>query len=86
MPTETEKVLIPAVREQVVAMISNKPEVSDIHLIQDDYVMYRINGEIARQTQRLQTSKDRMNQIISILLNNEVSRIALFHEKKELDF
>lgn len=86
MPTEKKEKPVQAVRNDVVTMISSKPEVSDIHLIQDDYVMYRINGEIARQTQRLQTSKEWMDQTLSVLLNNDPARVALFHEKRELDF
>lgn len=60
--------------------------VSDLHIAADNYISYRVNGEIIKQTQFGKLTNEFMELAIRHLMQSDSDRVAKFRSQKDMDF
>lgn len=72
--------------EQILALVGNNPNVSDLHLSGGENIAYRINWEIIREKQAGKLTNEMMELIIKQLFESNMQRFDKFMADKEADF
>ncbi len=72
--------------ETVLKLISENPNISDLHLSAGDSVAFRFNGEIVKKEELWKISDENMEIILKQLFNNNPQRFEKFLWDKEADF
>ncbi|GHW02654.1 twitching motility protein PilT [candidate division SR1 bacterium] len=72
--------------EEILSIASKNPNISDIHLSSNEFVAYRVNGEVSRKEDIGQVGDEQMEIILRQLFRNNPQRFDKFLADKESDF
>ncbi len=70
----------------IIEMVNQNDKISDIHISAGDYVSFRLNGDISKQTQYGKVSSEFMELFLKHLMQSDTDRIAKFWSQKDMDF
>lgn len=70
----------------LIDMMATNDSISDLHVSAADYVAYRINGDIVKQTQFWVISSEFMELFLKHLMQSDSDKIAKFWAEKDMDF
>lgn len=70
----------------LIDMMAGNDAISDLHISADDYVAYRMNGDIVKQTQYGKISNEFMELFLKHLMQSDSDKIAKFWSEKDMDF
>lgn len=70
----------------LIDIMANNDAISDLHISADDYVAYRMNGDIIKQIQYGKISNEFMELFLKHLMQSDSDKIAKFWSEKDMDF
>ena len=70
----------------IIDMANQNDKISDIHISAWDYLAFRNNGDIVKQTQYWKISSEFMELFLKHLMQSDTDRIAKFWSQKDMDF
>jgi Tfp pilus assembly pilus retraction ATPase PilT len=70
----------------IIDMMATNVAISDLHISADDYIAYRINGDIVKQIQFGKISNDFMELFLKHLVKSDTDKVAKFRSEKDMDF
>ena len=70
----------------VLAEIEKDEFISDLHLAADDYIAYRRNGDIIKQTEAPKLTSESLELILRTLLEKTPENFSKFRSDKDMDF
>ena len=70
----------------VIALANANPKVSDIHISTDEYLAFRITGDIVKQEEYGRISSEFMELFLKYVMKSDTDRLAKFRSQKDLDF
>lgn len=71
---------------KIIDIMETNDNVSDLHIAADNYISYRVNGEIIKQTQFGKLTNEFMELAIRHLMQSDSDRVAKFRSQKDMDF
>lgn len=72
--------------DKVIDIMATNEAVSDLHISAGDYISYRVNGEVVKQTQFWLMSDEFMEIALKHLMQSNTDRVAKFRADKDMDF
>lgn len=72
--------------DKIIDVMASNDSVSDLHISGDNYICYRVNGEIIKQTQFGKLSDEFMELALRHLMKSDTDRVAKFRAQKDMDF
>jgi len=71
---------------EILKILAQEETISDIHIAAWEPIIFRQNGDIARQTQRATMTQEDVTEILVFLLNHDQRRVSEFWNAKDMDF
>jgi Tfp pilus assembly pilus retraction ATPase PilT len=72
--------------EVILELIAKNPNISDLHLSGDEFISYRLNGEIIREEKAGRITQEMMEVILRQLFQGNPQRFDKFLGDKDADF
>lgn len=70
----------------IISLANQNDKISDIHISAGDFLAFRFNGDIVKQTQYGKISSEFMELFLKHLMQSDTDRLAKFWSQKDMDF